>query len=62
MGCVKRRGYGVLIAYTNLGQPDEHYEAIPRRAKEYGAEGARLIDYRKQLVAEGIAAIQCGVP
>ncbi len=49
-------------AYTaNLGQPDEDdYDAIPRRAKEYGAEGARLIDCRKQLVAEGIAAIQCG--
>ncbi len=27
---------------------------------EYGAENARLIDCRKQLVAEGIAAIQCG--
>ncbi|MCS5945413.1 hypothetical protein LNP25_04895 [Klebsiella variicola subsp. variicola] len=38
-------------AYTaNLGQPDEDdYDAIPRRAKEYGAEGARLIDCRKQL-------------
>ncbi len=52
----------VPYAYTaNLGQPDEDdYDAIPRRAKEYGAEGARLIDCRKQLVAEGIAAIQCG--
>ena len=47
-------------AYTaNLGQPDEDdYEAIPRRALEYGAESARLIDCRPQLVAEGIAAIQ----
>ncbi|XPE40171.1 hypothetical protein ACNKHK_20510 [Shigella flexneri] len=27
---------------------------------EYGAENARLVDCRKQLVAEGIAAIQCG--
>lgn len=27
---------------------------------EYGAENARLIDCRKQLVAEGIAAVQCG--
>lgn len=35
-------------------------EAIHRGAKEYGAENARLIDCRKQLVAEGIAAIQCG--
>ena len=49
-------------AYTaNLGQPDEDdYDAIPRRAMEYGAEKARLIDCRPQLVAEGIAAIQSG--
>jgi PP-loop superfamily ATP-utilizing enzyme len=35
-------------AYTaNLGQPDEtDYEAIPRKALEYGAENARLIDCR----------------
>ena len=57
-----RKKGAVPYAYTaNLGQPDEDdYDAIPRRAKEYGAEGARLIDCRKQLVAEGIAAIQCG--
>ncbi|SQC14632.1 argininosuccinate synthase [Klebsiella pneumoniae] len=36
------------------GQPDEDdYDAIPRRAKEYGAEGARLIDCRKQLSQKG---------
>ena len=52
----------VPSAYTaTLGQPDEDdYEAIPRKAKEYGAENARLIDCRKQLAAEGITAIQCG--
>lgn len=57
-----RQKGAVPYAYTaNLGQPDEDdYEAIPRRAMEYGAQRARLIDYRKQLVAEGIAAIQCG--
>ncbi|AUG98581.1 argininosuccinate synthase [Pectobacteriaceae bacterium CE70] len=57
-----RQKGAVPYAYTaNLGQPDEDdYEAIPRRAMEYGAENARLIDCRKQLVAEGIAAIQCG--
>ena len=32
----------------------------PRRALQYGAEKARLIDCRKQLVAEGIAALQSG--
>jgi len=48
--------------YTaNLGQPDEpDYEDIPRRALSYGAEKARLIDCREQLVREGIAALQCG--
>lgn len=52
----------VPCAYTaNLGQPDESdYEDIPRKAKAYGADIARLIDCRAQLVAEGIAAIQCG--
>src|SRR5437016_10300810 len=52
----------IPYAYTaNLGQPDESdYEAIPKKALEYGAERARLIDCRKQLVAEGIAAIQSG--
>lgn len=49
-------------AYTaNLGQPDESdYDAIPRKAKEYGAVEARLVDCRTQLAHEGIAAIQCG--
>jgi argininosuccinate synthase len=49
-------------AYTaNLGQPDEtDYEAIPRAALEYGAEVARLIDCRAQLVREGLAALQSG--
>ncbi|MDP3799757.1 MAG: argininosuccinate synthase [Polaromonas sp.] len=49
-------------AYTaNLGQPDEpDYDEIPRKALQYGAEKARLIDCRSQLAAEGIAALQCG--
>ena len=52
----------VPYAYTaNLGQPDEpDYEAIPRKAMEYGAEQARLIDCRLQLAHEGIAALQAG--
>src|SRR6202171_1125077 len=52
----------IPYSYTaNLGQPDEpDYDAIPRKAREYGAELARLIDCRKQLVEEGIAAIQSG--
>ncbi len=52
----------IPYAYTaNLGQPDEpDYDDIPRRALAYGAEKARLIDCRQQLVAEGIAALQAG--
>src|ERR1700759_2968142 len=52
----------IPYAYTaNLGQPDEtDYDAIPRKAIEYGAEKARLIDCREQLVREGIAALQAG--
>jgi len=52
----------IPYAYTaNLGQPDEKdYEDIPKRAREYGAEAARLIDCRSQLVAEGLTALQCG--
>ncbi|CAJ0996791.1 Argininosuccinate synthase [Sodalis praecaptivus] len=57
-----RQKGAVPYAYTaNLGQPDEDdYDAIPRKALAYGAEKARLIDCRKQLVAEGLAALQCG--
>jgi argininosuccinate synthase len=49
-------------AYTaHLGQPDESdYAEIPRKALVYGAEKARLVECRPQLVAEGIAALQCG--
>ena len=52
----------IPYAYTaNLGQPDEpDYDEIPRRALQYGAEKARLIDCRQQLVSEGLAVLQCG--
>src|SRR5260221_8395226 len=52
----------IPYAYTaHLGQPDEaDYDDIPRRALQYGAEGARLVDCRAALVAEGIAALQAG--
>jgi argininosuccinate synthase len=56
-----RRKGAIPYAYTaNLGQPDEpDYDEIPRRALQYGAEKARLIDCRAQLVSEGLAALQC---
>jgi argininosuccinate synthase len=58
---MKRKG-AIPYAYTaNLGQPDESdYDDIPRKALEYGAEKARLIDCRGPLVREGIAALQAG--
>ena len=58
---MKNKG-ALPYAYTaNLGQPDEpDYDAIPRKAMEYGAEAARLIDCRTQLAHEGIAALQAG--
>ena len=57
-----RQKGSIPYCYTaHLGQPDEtDYDDIPRRALEYGAEKARLIDCRAQLVAEGLAALQCG--
>src|SRR5438477_2199460 len=57
-----RQKGAIPYAYTaNLGQPDEpDYDEIPKRALQYGAEKARLVDCREQLVAEGIAALQCG--
>ena len=57
-----RQKGAIPYAYTaNLGQPDEpDYDAIPKKAKLYGAEQARLIDCREQLAEEGIAALQSG--
>ena len=52
----------IPYAYTaNLGQPDEpDYDEIPRKAMLYGAEKARLVDCRAQMVFEGFAALQSG--
>ena len=57
-----RQKGAIPYCYTaNLGQPDEtNYDNIPKRALECGAEKARLIDCREQLVHEGLAALQCG--
>ena len=52
----------IPYAYTaNLGQPDESdYEEIPRKALEYGAEKARLVDCRSAARGRGLAVLQCG--
>ena len=58
---MKQKGARVFAYTANLGQPDEaDYDEIPRKAMEFGAEKARLVDCRTQLVHEGIAAIQSG--
>jgi len=58
---MKEKGVRPFAYTANLGQPDEaDYDAIPQKAKAYGAEVARLVDCRTQLVREGIHAIQCG--
>jgi argininosuccinate synthase len=52
----------VPFTYTaDLGQYDEpEIDQVPGRAKDYGAEGARLVDCRVALVEEGLAALACG--
>jgi argininosuccinate synthase len=52
----------IPYCYTaDLGQQDESdLPGVPARAIEYGAEHARLIDCRTELVHEGLVALQCG--
>jgi argininosuccinate synthase len=52
----------VPCAYSaDLGQYDEdEMGTLPDRAKQYGAEIARLVDCRGPLVEEGLVALQCG--
>ncbi|MFM7044220.1 MAG: argininosuccinate synthase [Ilumatobacteraceae bacterium] len=52
----------VPFCYTaDLGQYDEtDLSGVPGRAREYGAEQARLVDCRSELVHEGLVALQCG--
>jgi argininosuccinate synthase len=52
----------VPYCYTaDLGQADEDdLPGVPDRAKEYGAQEARLVDCRTELVHEGLVALQCG--
>src|SRR6476661_5135839 len=58
---MKQKGARCYAYTANLGQPDEaDYNEIPRKAMEFGAEKALLIDCRLQLAHEGIAALQAG--
>jgi argininosuccinate synthase len=58
---MRERG-AIPFAYTaDLGQYDEpDLSGVPDRAKLYGAEQARLVDCRDELVREGLMALQCG--
>jgi len=58
---MRERG-AIPYCYTGiLGQYDEDdVEGIPGRAKEYGAEEARIVDCRQEMVREGLVALQCG--
>jgi argininosuccinate synthase len=58
---MKQKGAEPYAYTADLGQPDESdYDAIPKKALAYGAKVARLIDCRRQLAQEGIAALQAG--
>ena len=58
---MRERG-AIPYTYTaDLGQYDEpELDTVPERAKQYGAEQARLVDCRDELVREGLIALQCG--
>ena len=58
---MRHRG-AIPYAYTaDLGQYDEpDLASVPERAVQYGAEAARLVDCRAELVREGLIALQCG--
>jgi argininosuccinate synthase len=52
----------VPCTYTaDIGQYDEpDIAGVPARARQYGAELARAVDCRRELVEEGMAALACG--
>jgi argininosuccinate synthase len=58
---MKDKGARPCTYTAELGQYDEkNIQGVPERAKEYGAEIARLIDCKTALVEEGLAALACG--
>jgi argininosuccinate synthase len=52
----------IPCTYTaDIGQYDEpDISGVPARAMQYGAELARAVDCRRELVEEGFAALACG--
>jgi len=58
---MREKGAHPYCYTADLGQMDESdLPGVPARAKEYGAEHARLVDCRTELVHEGLVALQCG--
>ena len=58
---MREKGAHPYCYTADLGQQDEDdLPGVPARAKEYGAEAARIIDCRTELVHEGLVALQCG--
>ena len=57
-----REAGAIPCTYTaDIGQYDEpDISGVPDRALLYGAEIARAVDCRRQLVEEGLAAMTCG--
>ena len=57
-----RENGAIPCTYTaDIGQYDEpDIEGVPGRALQYGAEIARAIDCKPELVSEGLAALACG--
>jgi argininosuccinate synthase len=58
---MKDKGAKPCTYTADIGQYDEkNIQGVPDRAKEYGAEIARLVDCKTALVEEGLAALACG--
>ncbi|HZQ16508.1 MAG TPA: argininosuccinate synthase [Gaiellaceae bacterium] len=56
-----RENGAVPYAFTaDLGQEDEDVDALPDKARGYGAEDAVVVDCKEQLAREGLTALQCG--
>jgi argininosuccinate synthase len=57
-----RENGAIPYAFTaDLGQYDEpDVDAVPDKARKFGAEDAFLVDCKEALVLEGLAALQCG--
>jgi argininosuccinate synthase len=57
-----RNGGAIPCTYTaDIGQYDEpDITGVPDRALQYGADLARAVDCRRELVEEGLVALACG--